>query len=299
MPYVALVKESFEIVRRNRFLWFYGLFAGGATFNFPASFPSDSGDGSADPVPSVDPEVVAVIALAVLTLALVLAALSIVSQGALADSVAAIRSGERRSFGRAWRSGLRSFWRMLGLGVVFALIGLVLLLAVVLPVAAVIVAVALASDSVVPIVVAAIGAGIPGIVVLFALLLVLGVTAQLAVRHAVVARAGITDSLRVGWRLLRDNLIPSGAMLLIQQVATFVSSIGILLAVLLLSLPAIVLLVAGATTVGIVAAALTALIVIPLALTAYGALGAFNHSLWTLGYLELMRRGWDSNPRSA
>ena len=38
-------------------------------------------------------------------------------------------------------------------------------------------------------------------------------------------------------------------------------------------------------------------------LAAYGALGAFNHSLWTLTYMQLHRpferRGWDSNPRSA
>ncbi len=108
-------------------------------------------------------------------------------------------------------------------------------------------------------------------------------------RHLVLAQARVVESLRTGWHLLRDNLIPSGAILLIQQAATFVGSIVIMFTVVVLCLPTIILLIAGATTVGIVAAILTALIVIPLGLTAYGALGAFNHSLWTLTYLQLHR----------
>ncbi len=299
MPYLELVREAFEIARRNRYLWFYGVFAGGATFNFQASYPGDTGDGSADPTSSVDPGVVIAIAVGLLVLVIVFAVLSTVSQGSLADSVAAIRRGETRDFKRAWRSGLHSFWRVLGVGILIGLIGLALVLAVVLPVAGVIVAVVLASDSVVPIVIVAIAAGIPGLIVLIGLILVLGVLAQLAIRHVVIAGARIVDSLRAGWQLLRHNIIPSGAIFLIQQVANFIGSLAILLGLLLLCLPTIILLVAGATPVGIAVGVLTGLVVIPLALTAYGALGTFNHSLWTLTYLELMRRGWDSNPRSA
>ncbi len=46
MPYLDLIKDAFHIVRRRRYLWFYGLFAGGASFNFQGSFPTDSEDGS-------------------------------------------------------------------------------------------------------------------------------------------------------------------------------------------------------------------------------------------------------------
>jgi hypothetical protein len=49
VPCLDLVKEAFEIARLNRCLWFYGLFAGGVGFNFQATFPGDSGDGTGDP----------------------------------------------------------------------------------------------------------------------------------------------------------------------------------------------------------------------------------------------------------
>jgi hypothetical protein len=299
VPYLDLVKESFEVARRNRYLWFYGLFAGGTGFNFQASFPTGSGDGSVDPSPSISPGVVVGIAVAVVVLALVFVLLSTVSQGALADSVAAIRRGERRNFGGAWRAGLANFWRVLGFGLLLGLIFVGAVLVIAVPVAAVITAVVLASGSVAAIIVAAIALGFPALIVLIAAVLALGVLGQLGIRHVVLARGRIVESLRYGWGLLRHNFIPSGAMLLIQQIATFLGTIAIVLPVLLLSLPAIVLLVAGATEVGIGVAVLTAFVVIPLALTAYGALGTFNHSLWTLTYLELTRRGWDSNPRSA
>jgi len=291
VPYLDLIKQSFDIVRHRRYLWFYGLFAGGASFNFQASFPSDSDNGSSssDSAFSIDAGVVIAIALVVLVLLLVFIALNTISQGALADSVAAERRGEQRGFGAAWRSGMRSFWRVLGLGVIAGVIAFAMLLAVLIPVATSIALVVASTDGAAPIIIAAVAAGIPALIVLIGLFIVLGVTIQLAMRHLVLARAGVFESLRAGWQLLRDNLIPSGAMFLIQQVATFAGSIAIVFAVVLLCLPTIILLIAGAKTVGIVAAILTGLVVIPLGLTAYGALGAFNHSLWTLTYLQLHR----------
>ena len=293
MPYLDLIKQSFDIVRRRRYLWFYGLFAGGASFNFQASFPTDSDNdpSSSDSVNGIDPGVVVAIAVVVLVLLLLFIALSTISQGALADSVAAEHRGERRGFGAAWRSGTRSFWRVLGLGLLAGLIGFVVVLAVLLPVAASIALIVASTDGAAPIIVAAVAAGIPALIVLIGLFLVLGVTIQLAMRHLVLAQARVFESLRAGWHLLRDNLIPSGAIFLLQQVASFVGSIVIVFAVVLLCVPTIILLVAGVEAVGIVAAILTGLIVIPLALTAYGALGAFNHSLWTLTYLQMHRSG--------
>jgi hypothetical protein len=288
VPYLELIKEAFGIVRHHRYLWFYGVFAGGASVNFPSRFPAGSSDGSSGGSTSVDPGVVIAILAVVLILALVFIALSVISQGALADSVAATRSGEHGSFGTAWRFGLRSFWRVLGLLFLTGLAAIVVLLAVVIPVASVII-LAVSTHNTAVIVVTSIAAALPALLILIALFIFIGVTIQLSLRHLVLARARIFESVAAGWRLVRDNLLPSGAMLLIQYAANFVGSILISLVVLLLSLPAIILLIAGVKTAGIVAAVLAGLIVIPAGLTAYGALGAFNHSLWTLAYLELSR----------
>ena len=56
----------------------------------------------------------------------------------------------------------------------------------------------------------------------------------------------------------------------------------------ILSGPAIVVLIAtDAGTAGIVLAAITALVAVPAALAAGGAVGTFSHGLWTLGYLRM------------
>lgn len=299
MPYLELVKEAFAIVRHHRYLWFYGLFAGGASFNFQFRFPLGSNNGSSGGSNSADPGVLIAIAAVFLVLALVFIALNTLSQGALADSVAGTRRGERGSFGAAWRSGLRSFWRVLGLLLLTGLAVIALVLAVVIPVGGLIALAVVTTHNTAVIVVTAIATALPALLGLILTFLVIGVTIQLSLRHLVLAQAPILESAKAGWRLFRHNLVQSGAMFLIQQAATFVGSLAIALVVLVLSLPAIILLVAGIKVAGIVAAVLAALIVIPAGLTAFGALGAFNHSLWTLTYLELTRRGWDSNPRSA
>ena len=62
---------------------------------------------------------------------------------------------------------------------------------------------------------------------------------------------------------------------------------ALLLVGLLLALPAIILAVADLTTAAIVAAVIAALVLVPLLVVASGAIGAFNHSYWTLAYLRL------------
>ena len=46
MNYGELIKDSFRLTLRNRYLWFFGFFAGGVGANFgsnvPTSFPGDS-----------------------------------------------------------------------------------------------------------------------------------------------------------------------------------------------------------------------------------------------------------------
>jgi hypothetical protein len=38
MNYGELLSETFRITWRNRFLWFFGFFVGGASFNVPSNF---------------------------------------------------------------------------------------------------------------------------------------------------------------------------------------------------------------------------------------------------------------------
>lgn len=43
MDYGELIKSAFWISLRNRYLWFFGFFAGGSSFNFSGNIPNAGG----------------------------------------------------------------------------------------------------------------------------------------------------------------------------------------------------------------------------------------------------------------
>ena len=125
MNYGALISEAFWLTWRHRFLWFFGFFVGGGfysfNFNFPTTGPGGPRDGRRD-APSEGVEglarwitenlilfLVVMISLAVL-IALVFIVLSMISQGGLIESVAALRRDETRRFASTWRAGVAYFW---------------------------------------------------------------------------------------------------------------------------------------------------------------------------------------------
>ena len=112
MNYGEFIKEAFWITLRNRFLWFFGFFISGgigsSNFNPSAGGPGDfdGSPGDAPPAWLSDPTrwitdnlalVIAVI-VTVVVLVVVFIVLTLISQGALAESVAALHRGETRRF---------------------------------------------------------------------------------------------------------------------------------------------------------------------------------------------------------
>jgi hypothetical protein len=151
MSYGEILKTAFTITRRNRYLWFFGLFAGGTTgFNFPTNF-SPPGGGGDDPfagsIPSVDPGVIVAAVAVILLLVVGVIVLSLIAQGALIESVAAIDRGGERRFKTAWKSGTRTFWRVLGWAVLLIVIALGFLIVIGAPLAGIVFAVFSATES--------------------------------------------------------------------------------------------------------------------------------------------------------
>ncbi|MDQ4072636.1 MAG: hypothetical protein M3088_07170 [Actinomycetota bacterium] len=296
MSYRDLLKDSFRITRHNRYLWFFGLFAGTA-FNFP-SFGGDFGGGRDSNFGRAGfedfrppPEVLIAIGLGVLLLVLLLAALSVISQGALAESVAAIDRGQQRSFRTAWRAGTSRFWRVLGQLVLLALIALGLLLVVAIPVGGLVAGTFAATEALaarIPVVVIAVLIAIVALIFLF---IPLSIVFQLSLRELVVGGARPTSAIRGGYRLVRDNLGTSLLLWLIQVGIAIGAIIAILLVALvvglILALPAILLVIADLIGAAIVVGAAAALVLLVPLLAAFGALGAFGHSFWTLAWLRL------------
>ncbi len=73
--------------------------------------------------------ILAIVAL-VLLIVLIFVVLSLISQGALAESVAAVVRGESGRFSSAFRAEVSNLWRVLGYYLLFILISLGLLLVI-------------------------------------------------------------------------------------------------------------------------------------------------------------------------
>jgi len=307
MNYGDLIRDAFRITLHNRYLWFFGFFAGGTGTNFVGNIPStganfnpeefqSSGAGISGLTAQVGQglsELVLIfgIVVVVLLIALFFIILAIISQGALADSVAAIDRGEGRRLGTAFRSGLNNFWRVLGYIVVFFLVALGLLVVIAIPVALLIGGTFAATQSTRVRLSVAVVVGILAILLLIVVFVPLYVVGQYALRDIVVRRERVLGSVGSGYNLFRHNIGSSLLLWLIQLGLAIAIGIAFFLAVLIivlvLAIPAIALAVAGYTTAAIIAGVIAGLILLPFLLVAAGAIGTFSHAYWTLAYLRL------------
>jgi hypothetical protein len=304
MSYGDLIRDAFRITLRNRFLWFFGFFTGSAFFNFPAGGGNfDTNDFEQSNVgtsalaaqfwPGLFESAALIVGLVVvvLLLASLFVVMSIISQGALSESVAAIDRGEGRRFGSTFRAGLRGFWRVLGYYVLFLLIAIGLLVTIGVPIALMIGGTFAATQSMGARIIVAVLAGLVGLALLVLLFVPLHIISQYALREIVVRRARIFGSVGSGYGVFRHNLGRSLLLWLVHIGLMISIAIALVVAVLLvgfvLFIPTIVLYLAGYTTAAIVAGVIAGLILLPILLAASGAAGTFGHSYWTLAYLRL------------
>ena len=326
MNYGELIKDAFWLTLRNRYLWFFGFFAGGTSagggnFSFPSGGPGGFDDGDFDDfgepgqddfggaAPGFDAGqwifdnlalILAIVALVAL-IVLFFIVMSLISQGALTESVAAIDRGEIRRFSTAFRAGLSNFWRVLGYYLLFILIALGLLLAIWVPIGLLIWSVFASTEPGVALSLLAIMSGLIGFVLMIVVFILLSIIGQFALREIVVRRERVVGSIGSGYRLFRRNLGKSLLVWLIQLAILIGAGIALLIALLLvgffLALPAILLYFAGYTIAVGVAGAVAFVIWLAPAVVATGAFGTFGHSYWTLAYLRLVAPAEGATPQ--
>jgi hypothetical protein len=304
MNYGDLIREAFRISLHNRYLWFFGFFAGGTGTNFIGNVPSGggnfnfdnfqrSGAGLTAQVGQGLSETVLIfgIVVVVLLIALFFIILAIISQGALVDSVAAIDRGQGRRFGSAFTSGMGNFWRVLGYYIVFFLIALGLLVVIAIPVALLIGGTFAATQATGVRVSVAVVVGILAVLLLIVVFIPLSIIGQYALRNIVVRRERVLGSVGSGYSLFRHNIGRSLLLWLIQLGLSIGVGIAFILVVLIVGLvlfiPTIALAVAGSSTGAWIAGGIAGLILLPILLVAAGAIGTFFHAYWTLAYLRL------------
>jgi hypothetical protein len=306
MNYGDLIRDAFRLTWRNRFLWFFGFFVGGVGSNIGGNVPSGAGnlDGggseqsgssglAAQLGPSVFDSVALIVALFVVggLIVLLFIVLTLISQGALTENVAALDRGEERRFRSGWRAGLGNFWRVLGYYIAYFLITLGLLVAIGVPIGILVGGTFAVTESVGARVIVGVLAGLFGVLALILVFIPLSIIGQYALREIVVRRTGIFASFGGGYRVFRRNVGRSLLVWLINLglgiAVTIAVLIGLGIVGLVLFLPTIALAFAELPTAALITGIVAGVILLPILLVVSGATGAFFHSYWTLAYLRL------------
>lgn len=271
MNALTIIKDTLHTVRRNRSLWFFGFFVAAAGGGGGGAPKGHAGGAAGGPMPTW------VIAAVVFALLLGVAGLvmHVVSEAALIDGVRRARRGERTEVKAGLSTGLRYFWRMVGIKVANFATVLVTTACAALPLAAVLLAGG-------PVWAGAIGTAALAVTLLPWLLSVY-FTYEYALRAAVVEDLGVRASIRQGFRFLHGRL--SGSLWLLVASGFGQAAAGVVGLVLAAPVALIGLLVYLAA--GTLPAVITAgVLMVPLAACLVGALGTYRSGVWTHGYLE-------------
>ncbi|MCX7838603.1 MAG: hypothetical protein N2559_03990 [Anaerolineae bacterium] len=312
MDYGKIVARAFEITRKHRALWLFGillaLFGGGGgggsgNFNIP------SGGDNFPRLPTLSSEVwqiITILIIALVCFAVIWLVLSIilrfVSRAALIGLVQELEAEQKApTVGRGFSIGAEHFWRLLGIALVIniplAIISLVIVIIALLPLLMAIAPLISAGRSAPSelIAVALSGGAISILLIccaalfLFALNLVIVPFYQFITRACVIQKLGVMDSIRAGYHIVRANL---GKVAVLYILAIGISiGFGIVILIVTLLFFAIIAGV-GFAVYAVVQSEMPALIVagivaIPVILVLIfvsGLYATFESTYWTLGY---------------
>ena len=321
MDYGKLLSRSFELTRKYRVLWLFGillaLFGGGGGSSGNLGNVADFGNGrggtggigGAPQLPTWFAQAVVTIIIALACIGIVWIVLAIilrfVSRGALIGLVQEFEANATTpTMGRGFSIGGSRFWQMLGIALTINIplfiVSLALILLAALPALAAIIPMLGAGRSAGEIGGMLVGA-ILGSILLFCcvgiFLWVVGLVIrpfyEFFLRECVIQKRGVFDSIREGYRTVRAN-VGNVAILYILIIG---SGIGYGLVMFVVSLILIGIPVAIAIAIGVAAhSAIPAILVgviigIPMLLVILfisGLYQTFESTLWTEGYLAIL-----------
>ena len=300
MDYLGIIKRAYYITKKHRFLWIFGIFAGGAaSFSTNWSFPGYNTSNS-DWAKTFENAnfnsldfstfwtnygTFLIATLVVLVVIMILMfIISLISQGALIGGVRRINQGEKSEFKSAFMIGWHNFWRVWSVGIIYLLMILVSLCILIIPVCVLVI-----YESY-------IFAVIWGILLFFVCLafwLLIALISPYSFRIVVIEKLGIFTSIRESLHFFRDNW--KDLIVIYLLLIAIGIGFGIALALTIL----IVLGIFGAIGVGLWLASPLATIIysciIGVVLVAglaiiSGAYNTFTSSVMTLTYQKLSKK---------
>ena len=295
MDYFGVIKKAFKLTLKNKFLWIFGILAGGAaggSFNF--SMPSSGSSGSWDKTFGKDftnidwttfwtnyGAIILIVIGILVVLSIIFFILNLISQGALVGAADKLEKDQQPEFGSTFMVGWHNFWRIWGLNITLLLIILIGLSFLIIPVCILVIIGAYAS---------AWAIGILLFIVNILLWIVVGFISPYALRIVVLKKHTVFESIRGALHLVRDNLLEVFVMYLLLTVVGFVVGMAVVLVGLIL-LAILGLIGFGLYYVSAVALVIYAVVAIIalfiLCLAFSGAYSTFTSTVLTFTYLKL------------
>lgn len=274
MEYGRLVNRSVNIVWQNKFLILLGFLAALGSGSFSSGGGGSGGGGSGNGDINIEPFEEEFLGLAIgaaivliciaIVIGFVLWVVSTIARGGLVASVDAIESGQKSSFSQAWRAGWHKAWTLLGIGILPAIPGFILLVMGLIALGVYGGFFALFGEDFAPVL------GTAELVIMITVgcivlpfVLVLSILRNFAERACMLENLGVIDAYRRGSSVLMANL-GQAIVLFLLQIAIFIV-LGVLL-----FLPGLLLILCC--------------FLWPLLMALQGAITAAVSALWTLAW---------------
>ncbi|MDD5341902.1 MAG: hypothetical protein PHH01_00145 [Patescibacteria group bacterium] len=298
--YNDIIKKAWRIIWRNKFLWFFGLFLvwigqevetlirnyylqteGSLSLDsWRELFKSGFGGIFSDAWGLVSSTTLtAVVVMLVFVLLLILVVwLTVISVGGIIHSTIQAENGKAVAYNQAFAIGQKHFWKNLIVYLLAKIADYIFLILTGL-------VASLVAFGVIGVVVSVIM-----ILLSFAVSLIIGFVAKYAACYVVARGQTLTEAVRSGWKLFIKNWLASIEMAVIIFVINFIVSLGLIIVLVIVSVPFLLLVVilsqgmAGASNVLLYV--LTAIILLVTVFVG-SVLSSFQFSAWVLFFLKL------------
>jgi hypothetical protein len=279
MDYFGIIKKSYEITLKNKFLWIFGIFIGTGFgifqgFNYMFDIPE---------VGDISPTTITTIAILVCVLTPIALVFNYTSQAALIKAYANIENDNKSDFKKELYAGFEQFWRIL-------LLNILTFIAVFFSILLIAVPVGLLIWAKTYILAATLGILLLLVVIFF--WIVVGLVYPYCLRMIVLEDIKVTKAIRKSLHMVRDNFIHVFLMYLsaylINYLVGFVLFFCVILVGLLLFVIGYGIYLASPET-AIFYAFLMGFAFLLIMMIASGAYMSFNSGLFTLTYLKIKK----------
>ncbi len=289
--YLEILKNSWHLTWRNRFLWWFGfilaLGSGGFNFNFPLNanngkFDDDKFAQAASDFFSRYWEWVAAGAVLLFILVMILAVLKIISRAGLIKSVSEIIFGKAATFKKGFNEGKKYFWKLFFLGLLISLFFFGVMLALFSPVIFLI------------ILKSYIWAAFLGVLAIL-LIIVLGIIVSFVKEYSrlylILTNLNIKNSLENGYLIFRKNIWPSVVFSLLLMAVGMIVGLAILFSIIIVAMVFVMLGLVFYLLlkwVGVIIIAIPgALAIMAVGLAVQSVFAVFRQTAWVLFFQEI------------